>query len=317
MLRRTIALLITLLVIPASLFAQKPLDAANLQLALRKLTVVGRALYVAAHPDDENTALIAYLGNERLYRTGYLSMTRGDGGQNLLGDEKGELLGVIRTQELLAARRIDGGEQFFTRALDFGYSKNPTETLAIWNHDLILADVVWNIRRFQPDVIITRFPTTGEGGHGHHTASAILAVEAFAQAGDATKFPEQLKYVTTWQPRRLFFNRFSFGPQAIKPDDPSVAKSLHIDLGTFNPLLGRAYSEIAAEGRSMHKSQGFGAAERRGSILNYFDLLDGPPAKADLFEGIDLTWSRYPGGELAGKILQQASDSFDPKAPAK
>src|SRR5258706_12706310 len=223
MLRKTLALVITLLILPAGLFAQKPLDAAQIQLALHKLTVVGSALYVAAHPDDENTALIAYLGNERLYRTGYLSMTRGDGGQNLLGDEKGEPLGVIRTQELLAARRTDGSEQFFTRALDFGYSKNPAETLAIWNHDLILADVVWNIRRFQPDVIITRFPTTGEGGHGHHTASAILAVEAFKAAGDPTRFPEQLKYVRPWQPKRLVWNQFGSGFQAFKPGDPAVA----------------------------------------------------------------------------------------------
>jgi LmbE family N-acetylglucosaminyl deacetylase len=315
MLRRTIALVITLLILPAGLFAQKPLDAAQIQLALRKLTVVGSALYVAAHPDDENTALIAYLGNERLYRTGYLSMTRGDGGQNLLGDEKGELLGIIRTQELLAARRTDGSEQFFTRALDFGYSKNPTETLSIWNHDLILADVVWNIRRFQPDVIITRFPTTGEGGHGHHTASAILAVEAFAAAADPAKFPDQLKYVSLWQPKRLFWNRFSFQP--VKPDDPSVAKSLRLDVGAFNPLLGRSYTEIAAESRSMHKSQGFGAAERRGSLLNYFDQLAGDPAASDMFEGIDTSWSRYPGGEAVGKVLQQASDTFDPKNPSK
>jgi LmbE family N-acetylglucosaminyl deacetylase len=314
--RNLVALLVLCLATALSA-QQKALDAAQLQLALRKLNVLGSALYVAAHPDDENTALIAYLGNERLLRSGYLAMNRGDGGQNLLGDEKSELLGLIRTQELLAARRIDGGEQFFTRAIDFGYSKGPQETLAIWGHDIILADVVWTIRRFQPDVIITRFPTTGEGGHGHHTASAMLAVEAFKAAGDATKFPEQLRYVAPWQPKRLYWNRFQFGPQTIKPDDPSVAKSLHLDLGMFNPLLGRAYSEIAAEGRSMHKSQGFGAAERRGSILNYFDLLDGSPAKADLFEGIDQSWSRYPGGDLVGKILQQASDTFDPKAPAK
>ena len=315
MLRKTIALLISLIVVPASAVAQKPLDAAQIQLALRKLTVVGSALYVAAHPDDENTALIAYLGNERLYRTGYLAVTRGDGGQNLIGDEKGELLGVIRTQELLAARRIDGGEQFFTRAIDFGFSKNPREALAIWDHDLVLADVVWNIRRFQPDVVITRFPTTGEGGHGHHTASAILAVEAFAAAADPTKFPEQLKYVGLWQPKRLFWNRFTFQP--VKPDDPSVAKSLRLDVGAFNPLLGRSYTEIAAESRSQHKSQGFGAAERRGSFLNYFDQLSGDPATTDIFEGIDTTWSRYPGGEAVGKTLQQAADTFDPKNPSK
>ncbi len=295
--------------------AAQPMDAAQLQLALKKLTVAGTAMYVAAHPDDENTALIAYLGNERLYRTVYLSMTRGDGGQNLIGDEKGELLGVIRTQELLAARRIDGGEQAFTRAIDFGFSKNPQETLAIWGKDTILADVVWNIRRFQPDVIITRFPTTGEGGHGHHTASAILAVEAFKLAGDPNAFPDQLKYVAPWQPRRLFWNRFSFQP--IKPDDPSVAKSLRLDVGTYNATLGRAYTEIAAESRSQHKSQGFGSAERRGSLLNYFDQLGGDPATADIFEGIDTTWARFPGGETVGKLLQQASDEFDPRNPAK
>jgi LmbE family N-acetylglucosaminyl deacetylase len=306
--------LIALLFCSVSVFAAQR-DAAELQLALKKLTVLGSALYVAAHPDDENTALIAYLANERLLRTGYLSMTRGDGGQNLIGDEKGELLGVLRTQELLAARRIDGGEQYFTRALDFGYSKTPQETLAFWGHDTILADVVWNIRRFQPDVMITRFPITGEGGHGHHTASAMLAVEAFKLAGDPTKFPDQLKYVNVWQPRRIFWNRFSFRP--IPPDDPSLAKSLRIDIGTFNPLLGRAYTEIAAESRSQHKSQGFGAAERRGSILNYFDQLDGDPAQRDLFEGIDLSWSRYPGGENVGKILQQAADTFDLRSPEK
>jgi LmbE family N-acetylglucosaminyl deacetylase len=314
MLRRLSLFLLLLLVTPA-LLAQKPLDSAQLQLALRKLNVLGSALYVAAHPDDENTALIAYLGNERLYRTAYLSMTRGDGGQNLLGDEKGELLGLIRTQELLAARRVDGGEQFFSRALDFGYSKNPDETLAIWGHDNALADVVWTIRRFQPDVIITRFPTTGEGGHGHHTASAILAVEAFKAAADPTKFPEQLKYVNTWQAKRLFWNRFSF--QDIKPNDPSIAKSLRIDLGQFNPMLGRAYTEIAAESRSMHKSQGFGSAERRGTLMSYYDLLAGEPATSDPFEGVDTSWSRYGGGELVGKVLQQAADTFDPKNPAK
>ena len=182
--------------------AAQPMDAAQLQLALKKLDVVGSVLYVAAHPDDENTAFISYGSEGRLWRTGYLSMTRGDGGQNLLGDEKGELLGVIRTQELLAARRIDGGEQAFTRAIDFGYSKNPQETLAIWSHDTVLADVVWNIRVFQPDVLITRFPTTGEGGHGHHTASAMLAVEAFKLAGDPNAFPDQLKALAPWQPRR-------------------------------------------------------------------------------------------------------------------
>jgi hypothetical protein len=221
---------------------------------------------------------------------------------------------VIRTQELLAARRIDGAEQMFTRAIDFGFSKGPEETLAIWGHDAVLADVVWAIRRFQPDVIVTRFPTTGEGGHGHHTASAMLAEEAFVAAADATKFPEQLASVSPWQAKRIFWNRFSFRP--VDPNDPALAKSLRIDLGTYNPLLGRAYTEIAAESRSQHKSQGFGSAERRGSIINYFDLRNGEPAVKDLYEGVDTRWSRYPGGEKVGELLQRAADTFDPKNPA-
>src|SRR6187399_3672355 len=202
-------------ILSISLFAQSPQTwtSADIYLAIKKLNVLGSVLYVAAHPDDENTGLIAYLSKDKLYRTGYLSMTRGDGGQNLIGDEQGVDLGLIRTQELLAARRIDGAEQFFSRAFDFGYSKSPEEALRLWGHDKILSDVVWVIRKFRPDVIITRFPTTGEGGHGHHTASAILAVEAFDAAADPTKFPEQLSAgsggkqgVTVWQAKRLLWN---------------------------------------------------------------------------------------------------------------
>ena len=309
--RRIILALLTLVVATSALAR----DAAELQLALRKLTVVGGALYVAAHPDDENTAMLAWLANDRLVRTAYLSVTRGDGGQNLIGEETGPLLGLIRTQELLAARRIDSAEQMFTRAVDFGYSKNPQETLAIWGHDAVLADVVWAIRKFQPDVIVTRFPTTGEGGHGHHTASAMLAEEAFVAAADASKFPEQLRFVNPWQAKRIFWNRFSFG-RPIDPNDPSVANSLRVDLGKFNPLLGRAYTEIAGQSRSQHKSQGFGSAERRGTIINYYDLRAGDAASSDLFEGIDMTWSRYPGAEKVGSLLQRAADTFDPKKPA-
>ena len=311
---RRISLAVLLLFVCSTLSAATR-DSAEIHQALKKLTILGSVLYVAAHPDDENTALISYYSNDRLYRTGYLSMTRGDGGQNLIGDEKGELLGVLRTQELLAARRIDGGEQFFTRAIDFGFSKNPTETLAIWGHDTILADVVWTIRRFQPDVIITRFPTTGEGGHGHHTASAMLAIEAFNAAGDPTKFPEQMKYTNVWQPSRIFWNRFMRGQ--VDPNDPALAKSLRVDIGTYNQLLGRSYTEMAAESRSMHKSQGFGSAERRGTLLNYLDQLGGEPATQDPFEGINTTWGRWVGGEAVGKILQEAYDTYDPKDPSK
>ena len=195
------------------LIAQSPPSwtSADMYLALRKLNVLGSVLYVAAHPDDENTRLIAFLAKDKLYRSGYLSMTRGDGGQNLIGDEQGIELGLIRTQELMAARRIDGGEQFFTRAFDFGFSKSPEETFTKWDKEKILSDVVWVIRKFQPDVVITRFPTTGEGGHGHHTASAILANEAFTAAADPNRFPEQLKYVKPWQVKRILWNTFNFG----------------------------------------------------------------------------------------------------------
>lgn len=307
--RRLLAALSTLLLC-LPLFAK---DAAQLQLALRKLAVTGGALYVAAHPDDENTALLSWFSNDRLLRTGYLSMTRGDGGQNLIGTETGALLGVIRSQELLSARRIDGAQQMFTRAIDFGYTKSPEEALSIWGHDQILADVVWAIRRFQPEVIVMRFPVTGEGGHGQHTASAILAEEAFVAAADASKFPEQLSYVSPWQAKRIFWNRFSWRP--VDPNDPALAKSIRVDLGRYNPLLGRAYTEIAAESRTQHKSQGFGAAERRGSVINYFDQRAGDPATSDLFEGIDTGWSRYPGGEAAGTLLERAAAEFDPDRP--
>ena len=237
------------------------MDAAEIGLSLRKLQVVGSALYLAAHPDDENTAMLAWFSKEKLLRTGYLSLTRGDGGQNLIGSEKGPALGVIRTQELIAAREIDGGNQFFTRSIDFGYTKSPEETLRIWGRDETLADVVFVIRRFRPDIIVTRFPTNGDGGHGQHTASATLAVEAFRAAGDPKRFPEQLKYVKPWQPARVFWNDW----RASQPDSSvDTTTMVKIDLGAYSPLLGRSFTEIAGAARSMHKSQGFGAPERRG-----------------------------------------------------
>lgn len=310
--RRRLA--IALLAVLVSLGAEAR-TASELQLALRKLNVLGTALYVAAHPDDENTAMLSWFASERLYRAGYLSVTRGDGGQNLIGDEKGALLGVIRTQELLEARTIDGAEQFFTRAIDFGYSKTAEETMNVWDREAVLADVVWTIRRFRPDVIVTRFPTTGEGGHGQHTASAIFAEEAFRAAADPTKFPDQLRHVATWQPKRVFWNRFSW--QQIDPSSPLVANDLRVDLGTYNPLLGRAYTEIAAESRSEHKSQGFGSAERRGRVINYYKQTAGDPARNDLFEGIDTTWNRVPGSERVSEIFRRAYAAFDPLAPGK
>lgn len=280
------------------------------RLALEKLSVLGSVLYVAAHPDDENTALLAYLAKGRRLRTAYLSLTRGDGGQNLIGTEQGDALGAIRTQELLAARRIDGAEQYFTRAVDFGYSKTAEETLRIWGHDEILSDVVWVIRLFRPDVVITRFPETGDGGHGHHTASAILAREAFEAAGDPTRFPGQLAHVAPWQPRRLLWN-------AWRRDGQPVASTprLTVDLGSYDPLLGQAFTELAATARTFHKSQGFGSSPRRGPVPNEFELVAGQPAGADILEGVETSWRRLPGGEAVEAALARARSAYSETAP--
>lgn len=288
-----------------------PLDAAHFQIALGKLATTGSALYIAAHPDDENTGFLAWLANGRMVRAGYLSLTRGDGGQNLIGSEKGDPLGVIRTEELLAARRIDGAEQFFTRAVDFGYSKNPEESLRLWGKEKILSDVVWVIRTFHPDILVTRFPDNGDGGHGHHTASALLAEEAFKAAGDPARFPEQLKFpgVTLWQPRRLFWNSWKGG-------EASKNKILTVDLGTYNALLGKSYTELAADSRSMHKSQGFGVAEKRGSLPNSFELLAGDAPERDLFDGIDLTWNRVPGAGPLSNAIDEAARLYSAANPA-
>ncbi len=308
-------LLLLLLLAASPARAQRParLDAAETQAALRTLSAAGSVLYVGAHPDDENTALLAYLARGRGVRTAYLSLTRGDGGQNLLGSEKGELLGVVRTQELLAARRMDGAEQFFTRAIDFGFTKSPEETFRFWDHDTVLADVVWVVRRFRPDVIIARFPTTGEGGHGQHTASAILASEAFDAAADPARFPEQLKEgVKPWRPKRLVWNVFNFRGEAPKDAD----KMLSVDVGGYDPLLGRSYTEIAAESRTMHKSQAQGTPERRGPAPNYFAHIKGEPASKDIFDGVDLSWRRFAGGEAVGRQLEEAARRYDPANPS-
>ncbi|MFN2437927.1 MAG: PIG-L family deacetylase [Chitinophagaceae bacterium] len=285
---------------------------ADIFLGLRKLNVLGTVLYVAAHPDDENTRLLTYFSKDRLYRTGYLSITRGDGGQNLIGDEQGVELGLIRTQELLAARRMDGAEQFFTRAFDFGYSKTPQETFAKWDKEKILSDVVWVIRKFQPDVIITRFPTTGEGGHGHHTASAILANEAFSVAADPTRFPEQLKWVKPWQAKRIAWNSFNFGGNNTQRND-----QFKLDVGGYNPVLGKSYGEIAADSRSQHKSQGFGVPRGRGEALEYFAITGGNVMTTDLFEDVVTNWQRIAGGENLTKLIQSAMSSFDFLQPQK
>jgi LmbE family N-acetylglucosaminyl deacetylase len=289
------------------------LNSSEIKLGLMKLNVLGTVLYVGAHPDDENTAVISYLAKGELLRTAYLSVTRGDGGQNLIGPEQSEQLGVIRTQELLEARKIDGGKQFFTRALDFGYSKSPAETFKIWNKNTILSDVVWIVRKFKPDVIIARFPETGEGGHGHHTASTILASEAFDLANNPSAFPEQLKYVTIWQPKRIFWNAWV---KTLENKKINTAELPTINVGEYNPLLGKSYTEISALSRSMHKSQGFGASATRNNLLNHFVLLKGDSVKKDLFEGIDFTWNRVEGGEEIQKLIDKTILEFDDENPS-
>jgi LmbE family N-acetylglucosaminyl deacetylase len=302
---------------PNSIEAQKGAD--EIYKDIKKLGVLANVLYVAAHPDDENTRMISYLSNHIYANTTYLSMTRGDGGQNRIGHDLREMLGIIRSHELLEARKIDGGNQRFTRANDFGYSKTARETFSIWDKDQVLSDVVWTIRNTKPDVIINRFPAdTLFANHGHHTASAILSKAAFDLANDPTVYPEQLKYTQTWQPHRQFFNTtywFYGSKEAFDAADKS--KMLSLDLGAYDPLTGESNNEIAGRSRSMHKSQGFGAAETRGEILDYLDLLKDVDRKmpTSLFDGIDITWNRVPGGKAIGEKVKKLDASFDFKSP--
>ncbi|HEY0705319.1 MAG TPA: PIG-L family deacetylase, partial [Polyangia bacterium] len=304
------SLVTTGLVAPAWAQPTRQPSAAEIAKRLQKLSVLGSVLYVAAHPDDENTSLLTYLANGKMVRAAYLSMTRGDGGQNLIGSEQGVALGVIRTQELLAARRTDGAEQMFTRARDFGYSKSVEESLEIWGGDEVLADMVTVIRRFRPDLIITRFSPTG-GGHGHHTASAQLAGRAFKLAADASYQPAGQPKLAPWQARRLLVNRGG-----------TEGNDLRLDVGSYDPLLGQSYGEISAESRSMHKSQGFGSVRRRGPQIESFDITaEAPGSKpaskgAVPFEGIDWTWARVPGSDRVAKLAAEVARAFRPEAPA-
>lgn len=270
---------------------------------LKKLKVLGSVLYIAAHPDDENTALLTYMSKGKLTRTAYLSLTRGDGGQNLLGNENGDLLGVIRTQELLSARKVDGAEQFFTRAIDFGYSKTAEETLKNWDRDLLLNDVVKIIRKFRPDIILTRFSKT-QGGHGQHLTSAILAEEAFYAAADPSRYPEHLKELTTWQSKRLYWNTW-------QPSD----KAISIDIGEYNSVIGKSFNEIAAQARSMHKSQGFGVSANRGTQLIHFNYFAGDSAHHDLFDDIDLSWGRIEGGKVIETEIDEIINLYNSDSP--
>ena len=312
---KQISLLIALF-ISVSIFAQNP-HAGEIKQGIKKLGVLGSVLYFAAHPDDENTRIISYYANEKLYETAYFSLTRGDGGQNLIGDEKGDLLGVIRTQELLQARNIDGGEQYFSRAVDFGYSKTVDETLEKWNEDSILYDAVWVIRQFQPDVIITRFPPTSDAGHGHHTASAVVAIKAMDLAADPTVFPDQLEQFSPWQVNRLFINTGRWW----EPNIDSLyivepGKYAKVNIGEYNSIIGKSYSEIAGMSRSQHKSQGFGAALSKGNYFEYLELKKGDQFVNDIMDGIDTTWSRT-GSNTADlqREIDKCFQDFEESAP--
>ncbi len=303
-------------------FGQQPVkpNSVDIYNQIEKLNFLGSVLYIAAHPDDENTRLISYLSNEKKARTAYLSLTRGDGGQNLIGSELSEQLGVIRTQELLEARKIDGGEQFFSSANDFGYSKNSDETLQIWDKNKVLSDVVWIIRRFQPDVIINRFDHRSSGTtHGHHTASALLSVESFDIANDVNAFTNQLKWVKPWQPKRQFFNTswwFYGSKEKFDAADKTNLSSLQI--GVYYPTIGKSNQEIAALSRSSHQSQGFGSVGSRGEEIEYLELIKGTTLnnKNNIFDGIDTSWNRLKDGAAIGELIQKILKEYDFKNPS-
>jgi len=282
---------------------------------LRQFRMMATVLHVGAHPDDENTQLITALARGRAVRTAYLSVTRGDGGQNLLGPDFGYRLGIARTQELLAARRVDGGRQFFTRALDFGFSKDYLEAFSVWGRDSILSDVVRVVRTFRPDVIVTVFSTQPGGTHGHHTGSAVLALDAFSLAADVKAFPEQLATLGVWQPKRIFVG----GGRGA-----AAAGGVRMEVGGVDPVLGESFASMANRSRAMHKTQGFGqpggggggAGGRGGagtvgtSRLQAFSLIGGEAATADIFEGIDTTWVRVPGGAAVERLAGVAMEKF-------
>jgi len=289
-------LLLTTICFAKTIYGQN--NSAAIFTQLKQMEVLGSVLYIAAHPDDENNAFLPYLTKERRYRTAYLSLTRGDGGQNLIGKEQGIELGLIRTQELLAARMQDGAEQYFSTAYEFGYSKSAKEALAIWDHQKVLSDVVWVIRKFQPDIIITRFPGDARAGHGHHAASSIIAQEAYTAAADPKMFPEQFKYgVQPWKAKRILWNTFNFGTVNTTNDN-----QLKIEVGGYNPIIGKSYGEIGAEARTMHKSQGEGRPRRRGSYFEFFQHLNGDTAKMDIMDGVVTNWSRLNAPKIQSSI---------------
>src|SRR5690606_16391824 len=296
-----------------SAFSQqiRPATSDGIYKEINMLKKLPRVLYLAAHPDDENTGLLAWLVNEQHINTAYLSLTRGDGGQNLIGSEQGPALGLIRTYELLEARKVDGAKQFFSTAIDFGFSKNPDDTFKQWNADNITADIVWVIRNFRPDIIITRFPPTAAAGHGQHWSSAILAEEAFKAAADKNRYPEQLKKVDVWQAKRLVGNTFRFGSENTTSED-----QFKITIGQYDPGLGMGYGELAGLSRSMHQSQGAGTASVAGIRTEYFVPVLGDPIKTSLFDGIKSSWTDIQKPEI-DHALDKLIAQYDFRKPGQ
>lgn len=294
-------------------FSQRPgrYTTGDIYKGIQKLDVLGSALYIAAHPDDENTRLITYLSKAKQVNTAYLSLTRGDGGQNSIGSEQGELLGIVRTQELLSARKVDGGSQFFTRAMDFGYSKSAKEALTIWNRKDLLSDMIWVIRKFKPDVMITRFPPDRRAGHGQHEASALLAAEAFEKAGNQEVFPDQLRYVEPWQPARLLQNSGRWWNPNLEEGENVIS----VDIGEYDPLSGLSYSELGADSRSQHRSQAFGVTWTRGVSKEYFEFIEGSKPVKDIFDQIDLTWNRLNRPDIE-RTIHEAQKNYNFNNPS-
>ncbi|MBL7719805.1 MAG: PIG-L family deacetylase [Flavipsychrobacter sp.] len=311
--RKLLLSISTLLVLSATAGSQqvRPATSAQIYHEISQLQNLVSVLYIAAHPDDENTRLLAWLVNDQHIRTAYLSLTRGDGGQNIIGSEKDEALGMIRTHELMEARKLDGAEQFFTRAVDFGFSKTSEETFRHWNPDLITGDVVWVMRKFRPDVVICRFPPTADAGHGQHAASAVIAKKAFLATGKKDKYKEQLTYYKPWQPKRLLFNAYKFGSRNTITED-----MFPLETGQYSPLLGIGYGELAGQSRSIHRSQGAGTPSIPGVQTEYFDLVAGEDMKQTLFDGIDITWNRVNRPDIDKKI-EAILDEFSFKKPEK
>lgn len=306
--------LIGLHLLALSSFAQqvRPATSAQIYNEIARLKNLATVLYLAAHPDDENTRLLAWLANDQHLRTAYLSLTRGDGGQNILGSEQGSALGLIRTHELMEARRLDGAEQYFARAVDFGFSKNPDETFRHWQPYTLTGDVTWIYRKLRPDVVICRFPPTSQAGHGQHSASAILAEKAFRVSGDKLQYTEQFRYgVQPWQPKRLLWNTFRFGSANTTSED-----QFKLWVGNYSPTLGMGYGELAGISRSIHRSQGAGTPSVAGQQKEYFTLVGGDSLRQSLFDGIDITWGRVGRKEITASI-DAVLNNFDYNRPYK